>query len=99
MSSRKNYSNTLGSEVEKRGPVARNSRRRDSIEDGTGDEVPLQPLQPSHERGGSSFKGDRNIRVSTKAWHSDEDDRELYLGREPSDERIVVTTTHNITSK
>jgi hypothetical protein len=92
----KNFSNTFGSEVEKRSPAIRNSRRRDSLGDGTGDEVPLQPLD---QRGGLSFKSDRNIRVSTKAWHSDEEDRELYLGREPSDSEIVVTRTQDVVSK
>lgn len=96
MSRGKNYSNTFGSEIEKRAPAIRNSRRRDSLGDGTGDEVPLQPLD---HRGGSSFKSDHNIRVSTKAWHSDEEDRELYLGREPSDAEIVVTTRQDVVSK
>lgn len=83
MSRGKNYSNTFGSEIEKRAPAIRNSRRRDSLGDGTGDEVPLQPLD---QRGGSSFKSD-HIGVSTKVWHPDEEDRELYLGRA----EIVVT--------
>lgn len=98
MSRGKNYSNTntFGSEIEKRAPGIRNSRRRDSLGDGTGDEVPLQPLD---QRGGSSFKSDHNIRVSTKAWHSDEEDRDMYLGREPSDAEIVVTTTQDVVSK
>lgn len=84
----KNYSNTLGSEVEKRAPTVKNSRRRDSL--GDGDEVPLQPLD---QRGG--FKSEHNIGVSTKVWHSDEEDRELYLGNA----EIVVTRTQDVVSK
>lgn len=92
----KSYSNTFGSEIEKRGPVARNSRRRDSLGDGTGDEVPLQPLG---QHGEVSYKSSVKIGNSTKAWHSDEEDRDLYLGRGASDAAIVVTTTRDVMSK
>jgi hypothetical protein len=94
MSRGKNYSETFGSTTEKRSQVTRNSRRRPSLGDGTGDEVPLQPLG---QKGGGPYKSD--VRVSTKAWHPDEDDRELYLGTGPSDASIVVTRTQDVVFK
>lgn len=92
----KDYSGMFGSEVEKRVSVVRNSRRRASLDDGTGDEVPLQPLD---QRGGGAYKNDYNIGVSAKAWHPDEEDREDYLGRGPSDVKSAVTSTRDVISK
>lgn len=86
----------FGSEVEKRVSVVRNSRRRASLDDGTGDEVPLQPLD---QRGGGAYKSDYNIGISTKAWHPDEEDREDYQGRGSPDAGIAVTKTRDIVSK
>ena len=96
MSRGKSYSETLGSSSEKRSQVGRNSRRRPSLDDGTGDEVPLQPLG-QHGRG--PYKSDHRVGVSTKAWHPDEEDRELYLGRGPPASNIVVTRTRDVVSQ
>ena len=96
MSRGKDYSGMFGSEVEKRVSIARNSRRRTSIDDGTGDEVPLQPLDRRGE--GGAYKSDYNIGISTKAWHPDEEDREDYLGRGPSDAKSAGTRTRDVLS-
>jgi hypothetical protein len=88
------YSDTFGSTIEKRSQGAGNSRRRPSLGDGTGDEVPLRPLG---QNGGGPYKSD--VGVSTKAWHPDEDDRELYMGGGPSDAAIVVTRTQDVVFK
>jgi hypothetical protein len=96
MSRGKNYSGTFGSEVEKRAPAARNSRRRTSIGDGTSDEVPLQQL---NQHGGGTYKSDYSVGSSTKAWHAEEEDRELYFGRGASDTDIVVTRTRDVVSR
>jgi hypothetical protein len=97
MSRGKDYSGMFGSEVEKRVSVVRNSRRRNSLDDGTGDEVPLQPLD--QRGGGGTYKSDYNVGISTKAWHPDEEDRGDYLGRGPSDVKSVATSTRNVMSK
>lgn len=95
MSRGKDYSGMFQSDVEKRVSIVRNSRRRASIDDGTGDEVPLQPLD---QRGGT-YKSAYNIGISTKAWHPDEEDREDYLGRGPSDAHSDTTRTRDVVSK
>jgi hypothetical protein len=94
MSRGKNYSDTYGSSTEKRSQNARNSRRLPSVDEATGDEVPLQPLG---QNGVGMYKSD--VGVSTKAWHPDEDDHERYLGRGPSNAAIVVTRTRDVVSK
>ena len=48
---------------------------------------------PEDQRGG--VKSEHNIGISTKVWHSDEEDRELYLGNA----EIVVTRTQDVESK
>jgi hypothetical protein len=94
MSRGHHYTDTFGSNTEKRSQAAKNSRRRPSLDDGTGDEVPLQPLGLN---GIGPYKSGAG--VSTKAWHPDEDDRELYLGRGPPNSTIMVTKTSDVVRK